>query len=93
VRSLKSVETPPAIFRKEGNLMGAGGRGKGSKKRVSKKAMAGLRAARAARGGAGRRRKTALPPAATSASATDVSRELEASPGADQSAEFGMGIS
>ena len=68
--------------------MGGGARGKGSKKRVSKKAMAGLKAARKAR-----KNKAAAAPPATSASATDVSRELEASPGADQSAEFGMGVS
>ena len=73
--------------------MGGAGRGRQSKKRVSAKAKGALAMARGARGAPKRKRTRGLmAPPATSASATDVSRELEASPGADQSAEFGMGI-
>lgn len=68
-----------------------GAKGGRKSKRVSAKARKALKAARSARkpkAGAG-----VMPAAATSSSATDVSRELEASPGADNSAEMGMGIS
>jgi hypothetical protein len=68
-----------------------GARGGRKSRRVSAKAKDALAKARSAKGRRGK--KALMAPPATSASATDVSRELEASPGADQSAEFGMGVS
>jgi hypothetical protein len=77
---------------KEVETMG-GARGGRRSKRTSAKARQAMSAARAARTTRKKRPGRGLMPApATSASATDVSRELEASPGADQSAEFGMGV-